>query len=79
MSLDDSGIEDWSDDMTIPIEQQDNMVSGPKELDEKSPELLHPISPIREEVGECIYPALPEVTPIYDHKKDVLGMKIIIS
>jgi len=69
---DDSGIEDWSDDMTIPIEQQEKMVVGPKEIDEKNQDLLHPISPIKEDVNECIFP-LPELTPINDYKKDVLG------
>lgn len=69
----DSGIEDWNDDMTIQTEQ-DNMVMVAKELGDKSP-----ISPIKEEetLSECIFPALPELTQISDYKKDVLGSDAI--
>ena len=66
--------------MTIQTEQQDNKDLDdrkPKDIDDKSnpSDLLHnPIS-LREDLSlsECVYPALPELHPANDFKRDILG------
>lgn len=74
---DDSGIEDWSDDMTIQTETQDSRLR--QDLDDKhhSPEIIfnHSISPIKEDMTltECIFPALPDINPLHDFKQDIIS------
>ena len=82
---DDSGIEDWSDDMTVQAELQQPLRSEDKHNNSPLAELLNTsISPIKDEASlipssECIFPMLPDMYPlhdvvkIHDTKQDVLS------
>lgn len=84
LSLDDSGIEDWIDDMTIQIEPQlplEEKMGLPLQSVDHDQKIFENSSKTPVEDCESGFPALPlpDVQPVTVFKKDVQGKNICVK